>query len=110
MKALAIICILLMATTCYAKEIEVKTGYGYFTKDGEIISKYNLPPGIHTIDDDEDFVELQTEKETNAIKIYAPPPTQEEINKKKIIERIRKIAIDELKAEGELPLDYKDVR
>lgn len=36
-----------------------------------------------------------------------PPPTKEEINEQKIADEIRKLAIDNLIAKGELPADFQ---
>lgn len=35
-------------------------------------------------------------------------PTEEQLNEEKIQKKMREIAIESLKAEGELPLDYKE--
>ena len=95
-----------------AELYDVKTGYGYMEdKQGRAISKVRLSiGGRHNIVGNLKYVELDNEEAYNKLELYEKPLPQTNINEKKIIERMRKLSIDSLKAEGELPLDYKDVR
>jgi len=98
---------LLLATICFAGEFEVQTGYGYFKdSEGHIIAKALLPEGTHPIKDGYTYHEVNTQKVLNKIKVWQPPLTQEEAYKKKISKKMRKLAIQALKDEGELPPNY----
>lgn len=52
-------------------------------------------------------VRFVTDEEFEILKeISEPEPTEEQLNEEKIKLRIRKLAVESLKAEGELPEDY----
>lgn len=90
----------------------VKTGFGYFKNSaGQIIAKAKLPAGEHPLTDGFSYYEVDTLEDLDAIVIYKKPPTTEELFQQlcelKIKTRIRKMAIESLKADGELPADYK---
>ena len=92
-----------------AKMIEVKTGYGYIkNSQGNIISKCELPLGIHEIDVGEDYIEVDNPDKLKILNIYKHPKSIKKIQEEKIQKRMRKLAIDQLKAEGNLPPDYND--
>jgi hypothetical protein len=73
----------------------VKTGYGFFTnKNGDVISKYNLPIGEHPLNDDVIYVEVESLEELDKIEIYV---SEDEQLEKKIEAEVAKIkkGIDE---------------
>ena len=86
----------------------VKTGIGYFVKDGKIIAKYDLPLGVHK-DPPEGvtFVELQSRKELDAIEVVVEKSEKTLINEL-IRNKIREMAISELKKEGKLSDEYSE--
>ena len=88
----------------------VTTGFGYF-KDaaGRTVSKAELPPGEHPISDGFTYGEVADKTALDAIEIYVDPAVVEKAdNEIKIQKRIRRIAIDQLKAENKLPADYTE--
>lgn len=95
------------------EKFTVITGFGYFIDgEGNIYCKANLPLGEHPMKDGYDYVEVETQEILDLIDVYVPAPTEEELNKSKIqnkiVEKQRSEAIADLKADGELPPDYKD--
>ena len=90
------------------KTITVKTGFGYFSKDGYIIAKAELPPGEHTVDDDYNYIEVNSKSDLKQIGVYCDPVEAAKVEAEtKIRNKIREIAVQQLKAEGEIPQDYK---
>ena len=73
MKTLLIL--LLLCTPCFAKDIQVNTGYGYLVKDGNIIVKEKLPAGKHQVKDEYDYVEVFDQTALDAVQVYTPPAT-----------------------------------
>ena len=56
--------------------MQVTTGYGYFTLNGRIIGKAELPPGIHADQGDgSTYTEVANQAALDAITIYVPPIT-----------------------------------
>ena len=104
---------LLTAIPVFAGTMEVTTGYGYYVDlDGHVISKFELPIGTHPVEAGVIYGEVDTKEELDAIEIYVPPKTAEEKNEEKISAKMMELrraeAIEALKADGDLPLDYKD--
>ena len=92
------------------QNMKVNTGFGYI-KDavGEIVAKCELPAGDHKLKDGFEFVEVADQAALDAVEVYVDPAEiVKSDNEKKITQRIRKIAIDQLKAEGKLPADYTE--
>ena len=89
--------------------IIVKTGFGYYKNAaGKIVSKAELPIGEHNLVG-LTYVEVADQVELDAIEIYVDPADVAKADsEKKISQRIRKIAIDQLVAEGKLPADYTE--
>lgn len=56
-----------------AEVMTVTTGYGYFTKDGKIVSKYVLPIGEHPAPIGYGWEEVATSSALDAIEVYNPP-------------------------------------
>lgn len=90
------------------KEFIVHSGFGYFRdKLGNITSKAELPQGAHQIPDDIEYVEVETATDLAAIEVYHDPAEiARAAIEAKIHKRMRKIAIDQLKAEASIPADY----
>ncbi len=90
-------------------EFAVKTGYGYF-KDagGNIVSKAELPVGDHPIQTGFTYTEVPDKTALDAVVVYRPPLTQQQIDEQKIQTEIRITAIEALKSKDELPADYVD--
>lgn len=85
-------------------QINVVTGFGYI-KDivGNIITKCELPIGRHEIKDGYVYVEVTSKEELDKISVYAPPElTQKLLNEQKIQNEMRQMAIERLKARGEI--------
>lgn len=57
-----------------------RTGLGYYKKNGLIVGKFHFSVGEHTVLEDYEFVEVETEKEFNEIVIEKAP---EQIKKEK---------------------------
>lgn len=79
-----ILILFLLTVPCYAGQMTVTTGYGYFMKDGHITDKSILPAGSHPIKNGYTYTEVASEQELNAIQIYVPPLTSDE--QKKVVE------------------------
>ncbi len=93
------------------KTITVVSGFGYFTNaDEHIIAKAVLPKGKHPLDDAYDYVEVADQAALEGIEVYKEPHTPARINEEKIQAKIRSMAIESLKAAGELPLNFEDVK
>ena len=89
-------------------KIQVITGFGYYRDQiGRIAVKVQLPPGEHELATGLTYYEVSSQAELDAIGTFMPAPTQEELNEKKIGAEIRRIAVESLKAAGELPVDYE---
>lgn len=87
--------------------ITVKTGLGYIRDAaGNITAKSELPAGEHPLRDGFTYTEVGSQAELDALEVYTPPPTQGQLNEQKIRGKIRRLAVDALKAEGQLPQDY----
>ena len=86
----------------------VKTGLGYYRDQaGHVITYANLDPGEHPLKDGFTYHEVDTAEELAAIEIWKDPAAVEKAeNEKKIRDKIRQIAIEQLKGEGQLPGDY----
>ena len=89
----------------------VKTGFGYFEDDnGNIISKAELPKGEHPLKDGFTYVEVKDRSKLDEVTIPEPTPTQEELDEVKIQNKIRELAISDLKSSGDLPANFTDKR
>jgi hypothetical protein len=84
----------------------VTTGFGYLKDaDGNIVTKIELPPGNHPLKDGYVFFEVSSKSELDSVKTYVPPtpPKSDEVKLEELINnKIREIAIAELKKEGKL--------
>ena len=85
----------------------VNTGYGYLKdSEGHIVSAYELPIGEHPLSDGYTYMEVGTKEEMESVEIYKKPLTTEEETELLIIakmdEVLRKLAVDELTAEGKI--------
>ncbi len=91
------------------KTITVKTGFGYFRDvQGHVVSKAELPPGEHQILDGFNYTELPNQVSLDALQVWQDPAgAQAEENEKKIQERIRKLAVNSLISDGDLPEGYE---
>lgn len=91
------------------QKIQTKTGFGYYVDSaGHRILKAELPIGEHPLSDDFTYVEVANKKALDAIELYIDPAQIErEKNEQKISAKIRRIAIDALIAEGQLPGDHE---
>lgn len=70
----------------------------------EILRQNAINAGYKAKDVEVKFV---TDKEFEILKeISEPEPTEEQLNEEKIRLRIRKLAVESLKTDGELPVDY----
>lgn len=88
--------------------MEVKTGYGYFKdKEGNIIAKAELPVGEHPLKAGYTYVEVANRKALDAVKIYTPPESGDVKVARLISEKLRDLAIAELKKEGKLDAEGK---
>ena len=85
MKKYLIILAMLMAGTCYAKNMEVVTGFGYLKdKGGDIICKVRLSPGTYPLNNNGlDYVEVANKQALDAIEVYVEPESQVDKDKKK---------------------------
>ena len=109
MKYIIVILVLLMATPCFGGMCDVVTGYGYFKDSaGNIVSKAELPVGKHPIKDGYTYTEVKDKKAIDKVDVYVEPETDSEKNSKKISKEIRQMAIDSLKAKGDLPANYTE--
>lgn len=84
-KLIIVIAALFMAQIVYAKNIEVKTGYGYFKdKSGQITDKVRLSPGIYPLNNNGlDYVEVANKQALEAIEVYVEPTSQADLDKEK---------------------------
>jgi len=84
-------------------DVEVKTGFGYL-KDaqGNITDKCELKPGRHQIKAGYTYVEVENRGALNAVQVNQPPEDHERAKEKKIVAEMRRLAIESLKARGEL--------
>ena len=95
------------------KSIEVKTGFGYITDGlGHVLHKMQVKPGKHDIPETDFYLEVDTQAELDVVKIWQDPvDIEHETNERKIAAKVRETAretaIEALKAEGELPPEYK---
>lgn len=56
------------------KQQVLKTGLGYFTKNGKVISKFELPKGPHKFEDDVEVVEVETREDLSQVEVYVEKP------------------------------------
>lgn len=83
------------------KQIIIKTGLGYFiNKQGDIISKYQLNPGIHPLKENLDFVEVLSHKELDSIKIFEQPLSEAQIWKQNLQKELLLLAEERLQIKG----------
>lgn len=90
--------------------IKVITSFGYF-KDaaGNVVLKAELPAGDHASQPDCTYHEVNTAAELAAVEIYIDPEKVSAAEyEKKISAQIRKVAIQQLKIDGQLPPDYPE--
>lgn len=103
---ITLLAILSISTLCYAEStIEVKTGYGYIKdKDGNIVSKSEIPVGFHSLPDGYTYVPVSNKEELDNVKVYIPPKTDEQLKQEAIQKEkdsiLQQQAIDNLKAKG----------
>lgn len=92
------------------KTINVQTGFGYYKdKNGKVIAKARLPKGEHPLADDFEYIEVADEMTLAAIQLPVDPAVEQQRQIDILInQKIRDIAITELKAVGQLPANYKD--
>ncbi len=86
-----------------------KTGFGYYKKNGLVVMKFVLPIGEHPVLEGYEVVEVADEKTLAAVEIYKAPVVETEDQKINTIisEKVRTMAIEELKKEGILTVDGK---
>ena len=85
----------------------VNTGFGYILdSNGKIVSKYELPIGKHMVKKGFKFIEVANREELNKIKINNLDLPNEFEYYRKIKNEIKMMAVERLKARGELPNDY----
>ena len=91
------------------KTIKVNTGFGYYVDQaGHTVMKAELPIGEHLLRDGFSYVEVANEEALAAITIYFDPADIAAAeNERKIRTKIRQLAVDALKADGQLPADFK---
>jgi len=91
------------------KTFQTETGLGYFVDGaGHVTSLADLPPGEHPLRDGFIFVEVADREALGSVEIWQDPAAVETTAiAEKIQRKSRQLAIDALKAEGELPADYK---
>jgi len=82
------------------KQIQVNTGFGYFTKDGKVQLKAELPIGSHPAGDEFEYCEVKDKGALDKIEVYVEPPTEEELREQKIKYKMRDMAEAELIKEG----------
>lgn len=88
------------------KNIFVKTGFGYFKDaNGDIISKAELPIGVHPIRNNITYIEVTNKTELDKIVV---PVAEKDIVNTKISKTQRNLAIRELKNISEIPQDYPE--
>lgn len=80
------------------KTFYTTTGFGVITLDGEFHSKFSGGKGEHKLKDEFDFMEVEGQSDLDDIEFEQDI---EFANSEKLIaDRIRKLAIDSLKADG----------
>lgn len=91
---------------------EVKTGYGYFKdSNDEIWAAAQLKLGTYPIKSGFTYHEVNTEKEFNELDI---PQKAHDYNTEKrkvsrlVMQKLKKIALRELKAEGKVSFNYPE--
>jgi hypothetical protein len=81
------------------KTIKVTTGFGYFTKNGKIDSKAELPKGEHPAGDEYEYHEVKNKTELDKVKVYQEPPTKEEQEQIMIADKKQEILERQARAE-----------
>jgi hypothetical protein len=81
--------------------MKVKTGCGYYVKNGKIAMKYELPPGDHPDPEGYEVVEVADKQELDAVQVFIEKSDAQEVEEL-IAAKQREIAIEELKKEGKL--------
>jgi hypothetical protein len=91
-------------------KIVINTGFGYFKdSSGNIVCKYELPPGEHPLTAGFTFHEVENKAALEAVQIYRDPADIEAaLVEAKIRAKTRELAITSLKAAGELPANFED--
>jgi len=87
----------------------IKTGFGYYKKDGQIVMKFELPTGQHSDSVGYEVVEVANKEELDAIQIYQPPvvKTDDEKINDLVNTKLKEMAVVELKKDGLLLPDGK---
>jgi hypothetical protein len=86
--------------------MQVNTGYGYIKdKDGNIVSKYELPIGEHPSTIGYTYYEVADAKALNAVETYVASQTDDEKLATLIADKQKELAIAELKKDGKLNQD-----
>lgn len=81
-------------------KFEVKTGLGYFkNSQGNVVSYARLNTGEHECTEGFTYYEVETEEDLEKVELYKEPMKSEEISEKKIQEKLREIAVTEIKKE-----------
>lgn len=85
-------------------KIKVVTGFGYLQDiNGNIIAKCELLKGENNIKEGYTYVELISKEELDKISVYISEETIKKLSdEKKIQDEIRQIAVERLKARGEI--------
>lgn len=82
------------------KTLRTQTGIGYIARGGVIVARLDVRPGVHPLDDACEFVEVATRAALAAVKVPDDPAAADEM---KIQAEVRRLAVESLKARGELP-------
>ena len=80
--------------------MKVNTGYGYFTKDGKIIAKYDLPIGEHPLKDGYGFVEVNSISALSSVVVDQEPKDAETLHNEEIQKELIAMAEASLKSKG----------
>ena len=82
---------------------------GYLKKDGKIISKFDLPgtKEDHELPGDVEFIEVATRAELESVEVYEEPESERSRTEQLITNKIRAMALAELKKEGKVRPDYE---
>lgn len=85
-----------------------QTGVGYFRElaTGKIVSKVDLPPGEHAIQDGFEFVQVQSKADLDAVQVAQPELSEDDRVKQLIDEQLKTMALAELKKAGKVRADY----
>lgn len=83
--------------------MEIRTGYGYYLKDGRKLHKYELPKGTHPNPIGYDFVEVNSKEDLDRIVLDKSQEQLEADTKRLQKEYHRNAAIEKLKYIGLLP-------